>query len=63
MSGSILTWVERNFSFATAHAYAGHYDEADTKNATLTYVKATVHNVATALSTQRRTTPTRRLTP
>jgi integrase/recombinase XerC len=45
-----LTWVERNFSFAVAHAYAGHFDEADNKNATLTYVKATVHDVATALS-------------
>lgn len=46
-----LTWVERNFGFAIAHAYAGHFDEADTKNATMTYVKATVHDVATALST------------
>jgi integrase/recombinase XerC len=45
-----LTWVERNFGYATAHAYAGHFDEADNKNATLTYVKATVHDVATALS-------------
>jgi integrase/recombinase XerC len=45
-----LTWVERNFSFAIAHAYAGHFDEGDTKNATLTYVKAAVHDVATALS-------------
>jgi integrase len=45
-----LTWVERNFGFATAHAYAGHFDDTDTKNATMTYVKATVHDVATALS-------------
>jgi integrase/recombinase XerC len=45
-----LTWVERNFGFATAHAYAGHYDEGDTRNATMTYVKATVHDVATALA-------------
>jgi integrase len=45
-----LTWVERNFSFATAHAYAGHFDEGDNKNATMTYVKATIHDVATALS-------------
>jgi hypothetical protein len=42
--------LERNFSFAVAHAYAGHFDEADNKNATMTYVKATVHDVATALS-------------
>jgi integrase/recombinase XerC len=33
-----------------AHAYAGHFDEGDSKNATMTYVKATVHDVATALS-------------
>jgi integrase/recombinase XerC len=45
-----LTWVERNFGFAVAHAYAGHFDEGDSKNATLTYVKASVHDVATALS-------------
>lgn len=45
-----LTWVERNFGFAIAHAYAGHFDEGDTKNATMTYVKAAVHDVAAALS-------------
>jgi integrase/recombinase XerC len=45
-----LTWVERNFGFATAHAFAGHFDEGDNRNATLTYVKATLHDVATALS-------------
>ncbi len=45
-----LTWVERNFGFAIAHAYAGHFDEGDTKNATMTYVKAAVHDVATGLS-------------
>jgi integrase/recombinase XerC len=45
-----LTWVERNFGFAIAHAYAGHYDEADNNNATMTYVKAAVHDVATALA-------------
>jgi integrase len=45
-----LTWVERNFGFAIAHAYAGHFDEGDNKNATMTYVKAAVHDVATALS-------------
>jgi len=45
-----LTWVERNFGFAIAHAYAGHFDDTDTKNATMTYVKASVHDVAAALS-------------
>lgn len=43
-----LTWVERSFGFAVAHAYAGHNDAAD--NATITYVKATLQDVATALA-------------
>jgi integrase/recombinase XerC len=46
-----LTWVERNFGFAVAHAYAGHTDGAgDTGNATTTYVRATLTEVATALA-------------
>ena len=43
-----LTWVERNFGFAIAHAYAGHNDATD--SATITYVTATIHDVATALA-------------
>jgi site-specific recombinase XerD len=43
-----LTWVERNFGFAVAHAYAGHTD--GTGGVTSTYVKATLSEVATALS-------------
>jgi hypothetical protein len=44
-----LTWVERNFGFAIAHAYAGHTDgAADTGTATSTYVRATLTEVATA---------------
>lgn len=44
-----LTWVERNYSYATARAYAGH---TDTKNgSTLTYIKGMPREVATALST------------
>jgi integrase len=43
-----LTWVERNFGYAIAHAYAGHTDAAD--NATSTYIKADVAEIATALS-------------
>ncbi len=44
------TWVERNFSFAVAHAYAGHTDgTGDTGSATSTYVRATITEVATAL--------------
>ena len=46
-----LTWVERNFGFAVAHAYAGHTDGAgDTGTATSTYVRATLTEVATALA-------------
>jgi integrase/recombinase XerC len=46
-----LTWVERNFGFATAHAYAGHTDGAEDRvSVTSTYVRATVAEVATALA-------------
>jgi integrase/recombinase XerC len=46
-----LTWVERNFGFAVAHAYAGHTDGAgDTGTATSTYVRATLAEVAAALA-------------
>ena len=46
-----LTWVERNFGFAVAHAYAGHTDgTGDTGSATSTYVRATLTEVATALA-------------
>ena len=46
-----LTWVERNFGFAIAHAYAGHTDGAgDTGTATTTYVRATLPEVAAALA-------------
>ncbi|WP_216217345.1 tyrosine-type recombinase/integrase [Amycolatopsis aidingensis] len=43
-----LTWVERNFGYAVAHAYAGHHDSSD--SATTTYVKASIHDIATALA-------------
>jgi hypothetical protein len=48
-----LTWVERSFGYAVARAYAGHIDSASTNGAgvTATYVKATVLEVAAALST------------
>jgi integrase len=46
-----LTWVERNFGYAVAHACAGHTDgKGDTGSATTTYVRATLTEVATALS-------------
>lgn len=46
-----LTWVERNYGYATAHAYAGHTNSHNERNATTTYIRATIHEVATALAT------------
>ena len=43
-----LTWVERHFGYGIARAYAGHTDS--TGPATTTYIKAQLHEVATALS-------------
>jgi integrase/recombinase XerC len=43
-----LTWVERNFSYATARAYAGHVDGDN--SATTTYVRAEINEVAAALA-------------
>jgi site-specific recombinase XerD len=44
-----LTWVERNFGYAIARAYAGHEGRSDA-GTTATYVRADVHEVAAALS-------------
>ena len=44
-----LTWVERNFGFAVARAYAGHAD-ADNKATNTTYVQAELHEVVLALA-------------
>jgi integrase len=43
-----LTWVERNFGYGIARAYAGHTDR--TGPATTTYIKADLQAVATALA-------------
>jgi integrase/recombinase XerC len=49
-----LTWVERNFGMAVAHAYAGHLDgtgETTGKGSvTMTYVRATLEDVCAALA-------------
>src|SRR5271170_3278730 len=45
-----LTWVERNFGYAVAKAYAGHTDNGSDGGATATYVRATTHEVAAALA-------------
>ncbi len=47
---STLTWVERRFGHAIAQAYAGHTDSGSDTGATSTYVRASVHEVATALA-------------
>lgn len=45
-----LTWIERNFGYAIARAYAGHTDTGG-DTATTTYVRATTQEIATALAT------------
>lgn len=45
-----LTWVERNFGYAVARAYAGHADSGGDVGTTVTYVRAGVHEVAAALA-------------
>ncbi|GAA2351835.1 site-specific integrase [Dactylosporangium salmoneum] len=42
-----LTWVERNFGYAIARAFAGHTGRNDA-GSTSTYVRADIHEVATA---------------
>jgi hypothetical protein len=44
-----LTWVERNFGYAVARAYAGHTGGHDV-GSTATYIRADLHEVATALA-------------
>jgi integrase/recombinase XerC len=45
-----LTWIERNFGYAVAHAYAGHTDSGSETGATATYVRASLPEVAAALA-------------
>lgn len=47
---SILTWVERDFGYAVARAYAGHTDGGSEAGATATYVRASLAEVAAALA-------------
>ena len=44
------TWVERNFGYAVARAYAGHTDGGSEAGATATYVRASLTEVAAALA-------------
>jgi integrase len=45
-----LTWVERNFGYAVARAYAGHTDHGGDAGTTSTYVRASIQEVAAALA-------------
>jgi len=45
-----LTWVERNFGYAVAHAYAGHTDSNGHAGTTATYVRASLPEIAAALA-------------
>ena len=45
-----LTWVERNFGYAVARAYAGHTDSNGHAGATATYVSASLPEIAAALA-------------
>jgi integrase/recombinase XerC len=44
-----LTWVERNFGYAIARAYAGHTDSGNA-GTTAAYVRASLPEVAAALA-------------
>ncbi|HLL66461.1 MAG TPA: site-specific integrase [Micromonosporaceae bacterium] len=44
-----LTWVERNFGYGVARAYAGHNGRGDA-GTTTTYIRADLHEVARALA-------------
>ncbi|MBF6325896.1 tyrosine-type recombinase/integrase [Nocardia cyriacigeorgica] len=45
-----LTWVERNFGYATAKAFAAHSESTGQSGVTLTYVRASIEEVANALA-------------
>ncbi|GAA3381571.1 tyrosine-type recombinase/integrase [Cryptosporangium minutisporangium] len=47
-----LTWVERTYGYAVAHAYAGHTDQSSGGEAgtTITYVRASQEEIAAALT-------------
>ena len=47
---TILTWVERNFGYAVARAYAGHTNNSNDAGTTTTYIRATIQEIAAALA-------------
>jgi integrase/recombinase XerC len=46
-----LTWVERNFGYGVARAFAGHAEGTGDAGTTTTYVRATLQEVAAAVAT------------
>jgi integrase len=46
---TVLTWVERNFGFAVAQAFAGHEDHGRDGRAMATYVRAGLPEITSAL--------------
>ncbi|MFC8042842.1 tyrosine-type recombinase/integrase [Nocardia sp. NPDC057353] len=45
-----LTWVERHFGYAIARAFGAHAEPSGRDSTTLTYVRATIHEVAAAVA-------------
>jgi integrase/recombinase XerC len=45
-----LTWVERNFGYGVARAFAGHNDRRSDAGTTTTYIRADLYEVAQALA-------------
>lgn len=45
-----LTWVERNFGYAVARAYAGHSESGSDVSTTSTYIRANLQEVGAALA-------------
>ena len=52
-----LTWVERNFGYAVARAYAGHTDSGGDAGATATYVRGRARGRHRAVRDDRRSAP------
>ncbi|WHT20181.1 site-specific integrase [Crossiella sp. CA-258035] len=45
-----LTWVERNFGYGIARAFAGHNDQSGDPGTTTTYIRANLQEIAKALA-------------
>ncbi|GAA2352077.1 hypothetical protein [Dactylosporangium salmoneum] len=50
MRYTTVTWVERNFGYAVARAYAGHAEGGGAVGTTATYVRASLQEIAGALA-------------